>query len=107
MNKKDTDIVKYDNGMLFNDFERNRTFSNALSDVIAIGIDIIAERTPVDTGLLRNSWDSTENAIFNDVSYFKYVEYGTRKMEGRFMMTRSIPEITELFQTRVLKSFDD
>jgi hypothetical protein len=99
--KKGRDYNIYKNGILFNDFERKQAFSDALSEVLAIGVDIIGDRTPVDTGRLRNSWDSTDDSIFNDTPYFPFVEYGTSKMSARLMMTKSIPEIVELFGERL------
>lgn len=65
-------------------------------------------RTPVDTGLLRRSWqigeivrvgDGLEVEIINPVEYAMYVEYGHRTknhmgwVEGRFMLTLSLNEV--------------
>lgn len=68
----------------------------------------IKKRTPVDTGLLRRSWEVGEVIkqgdkylveIINPVEYASYVEYGHRTrdrrkwVDGRFMMTISMQEI--------------
>ncbi|CAI6087177.1 HK97 gp10 family phage protein [Cohnella sp. JJ-181] len=65
-------------------------------------------RTPVDTGLLRRSWQigeikwtptGIEVEIINPVEYAMYVEYGHRTrnhagwVDGRFMLTISIQEL--------------
>lgn len=52
-------------------------------------------RTPVDTGLLRNSWQLSNVfkksnseyyiVLFNPVLYASYVEYGHRQEVGRFV----------------------
>ena len=69
----------------------------------------IKKRTPVDTGLLRRSWEVGEVIkhgdkliveIINETEYASFVEYGHRTgpdrrkwVEGRFMMTISMQEI--------------
>jgi len=60
-----------------------------------------AKRTPVDTGDLRKSWElglitpkSVE--IKNDEIYASFVEYGTINMDGFFMMTVSIDEVSKV-----------
>ncbi|ASS76819.1 hypothetical protein CIG75_18980 [Tumebacillus algifaecis] len=65
-------------------------------------------RTPVDTGLLRRSWQITavrrvpggyQVDVFNPVEYAKFVEFGHRTasgtgwVEGRFMLTISEREL--------------
>ncbi len=62
--------------------------------------DRVAQRTPVDTGLLRNSWEThvsaSEITISNDVEYAGFVEDGTEHMEGAHMIKTTIMEIPEI-----------
>lgn len=82
-------------------------------------------RTPVDTGLLRRSWQigeikrtpaGFEVEIINPVEYAMYVEHGHRTrnragwVDGRFMLTISIQELeNELptFLERKLQQYID
>jgi len=56
------------------------------------------EETPIDTGRLKRgyrkriegSFPYIRGKVVNSVPYFPYVEEGTRKREGRFMMSRSV-----------------
>ena len=66
---------------------------------------MVKYRTPVDSGTLRNNWQSDMNVvhrdneyrihIYNATEYAIYVEYGHRTrnhkgwVEGRFMLTKS------------------
>nr|DAZ81997.1 MAG TPA: putative tail component [Caudoviricetes sp.] len=79
-------------------------------------LDIIASKliakvklkTPVDSGLLRRSWQpkkisSLERLVFNNVSYGQFIEYGHRTrggksfVDGVYMLEKSVKEIeTEL-----------
>lgn len=62
-------------------------------------------RTPVDTGLLRRSWQSKnkklERIVFNNVHYGPHIEYGHRTrggksiVEGRYMLTKTVEEISK------------
>jgi len=85
-------------------------------------------RTPVDTGLLRNSWalgevqrrgDKLEITLYNPVEYAIYVEYGHKRtpwgsdkrieagdwVQGRFMATLSIMEVEKEMPTRFRRAF--
>ena len=82
------------------------------------------DRTPVDTGALRNSWsisdvNSDGKNIFieikNPMEYASYVEYGHRIVrngaevgwyEGRFMLKTSIDEIRKQMPHRYIKEFN-
>lgn len=71
------------------------------------------QRTPVDTGLLRNSWsvgaNGTTITIANDRDYASFIEYGTPARKkwkwagGAHMMQLSIEEI----QAQMPKLFDE
>ena len=75
-------------------------------------LDIIASKllsktklkTPVDTGLLRRSWqtkrlNNLERIVFNNVRYSGFIEYGHRTrggksfVDGQYMLTKSVEEI--------------
>ena len=92
------------------DFEKK--FLNTLANMV---MQKAIKRTPVDTGLLRASWEVTqvkqrgntlEITIYNDAkqggadeSYASYVEYGhfTRNrvswVDGHYMLTTSMDEV--------------
>ena len=81
------------------------------------------DRTPVDTGALKRSWElgdvqgEGENIsveILNGMEYATYVEYGHRVVrngvevgwcEGRFMLKISIDEIRKQMPLRYQKEF--
>lgn len=85
---------------------------------------MVKQRTPVDSGFLRNNWRSDERVSYNDgeykitiynaTEYAVYVEYGHRTrnhkgwVEGRFMMTKSEillgNQVEKIIETR-LKQF--
>ena len=77
-------------------------------------LDIIASKlvakvklkTPVDSGLLRRSWQpkrvsNLERLVFNNVSYGQFIEYGHRTrggksfVDGVYMLEKSVKEIEE------------
>ena len=65
-----------------------------------IVLGLTQKRTPVDTGTLRLAWklgnvELNSIDIKNDVIYASFVEYGTSTMDGRFMMTISIDEVSQ------------
>lgn len=68
----------------------------------------VKARTPVDTGQLRRSWQNkrisdTEREIINNTKYGPMVEYGHRTrggkgfVNGRYMLTKSVEEISKEF----------
>lgn len=67
-----------------------------LFDILA---DTAAE-TPVDTGRLKTSWQAGPDHVEEEhgtaveggtnVEYAAFVEYGTHKMAGRFMLTKAV-----------------
>ena len=61
-------------------------------------------KTPVDTGLLRRSWqtkrlNNLERIVFNNVRYSGFIEYGHRTrggksfIDGVYMLEKSVKEI--------------
>lgn len=78
------------------------------------------DNTPVDTGLLRASWTISELqragndlviTISNPTEYASFVEYGhmtrdrRRWIEGRFMCTLAIDEVSKLIPQRFAAEF--
>ena len=63
-------------------------------------------KTPVDTGLLRRSWqtkrlNNLERIVFNNVRYSGFIEYGHRTrggksfVDGVYMLEKSVKEIEQ------------
>lgn len=71
----------------------------ALKRTLEHGKRIVKVRTPVRTGLLQRGWRyrTEERAIYNEVPYSIFVEYGTRRMEARAMASNSLAEIEEFY----------
>jgi hypothetical protein len=90
-----------------NEGRRQRAFDRALEKTLRDGIFTVRDRTPVRTGNLRSQWMEDGDSIFNDVGYAPHVEYGTRRMEGRFMLTSSIPMIEDEFVNNILNELDN
>ena len=89
-----------------NNFEKE---ANKKLDIIASKlISKVKLKTPVDSGVLRRSWQpkkvsNLERLVFNNVKYAQYVEYGHRTrggksfIDGVYMLEKSVKEIeTEL-----------
>jgi len=58
------------------------------------------DRTPIDTGLLKKSWEVSETGELtaltkNETHYASFVEFGTRFMEGQKFLTTAIAETEE------------
>lgn len=63
-------------------------------------------RTPVRTGNLRDSFVLINGEIKNDAFYGEWVELGTTRFVGRYMIAKSIPEIAGKLQRRVVNQLD-
>jgi hypothetical protein len=71
-------------------------------------LDRVKERTPVDTGLLKDSWTITVNkgsiSLKNDAKnsegqeYVGFREFGTYKMPGAFMVSTTILEKQDILR---------
>lgn len=77
-----------------------------LADISLMMETEIANRTPVDTGRLKGSMAARPIAQFQhevatNVEYAYWVEYGTGRFAGRFMMRRGAAAI-EAFGTTIL-----
>lgn len=55
--------------------------------------DSIVDKTPVDTGELRDSYEVRQLSITSDVAHFPYVEYGTENTLPAAMVGRTIAEL--------------
>ena len=58
------------------------------------------ERTPIDTGLLKNSWkvkeiDPHAALVENPIHYASFVEFGTRFMKGQKFLTTAMAKTEE------------
>lgn len=58
-------------------------------------LDLIEDKTPVDTGFLKSSFRIVGPLIVNDADYASYVEWGTQYMEGFHMVADSLEAIWE------------
>jgi hypothetical protein len=94
-------------GQLFTGDEITPSIARAANIAKTYGLALIAARTPVDTGLLRSNWKAKleGNGIrwLNDTSYASFVELGTKKMAPRHMLTDSLLDISEVFESELLK----
>jgi HK97 gp10 family phage protein len=75
--------------------------ARAANIAATFGKALIKAKTPVDTGKLKSQWDVKLEGnglrITNPTNYAGFVEFGTRKMSARSMMTSSLPEIQSVF----------
>lgn len=58
-----------------------------------------------DIESVRVVGDDLQITIVNNMEYASYVEYGTSKMEGRYMLTRSIAEVERNMPNRLKREF--
>ena len=87
--------------------ELERYFQEASREIAYTLMALVKEKTPVDTGTLRNRWVIKSNHkgdeyivyIQNPMEYASYVEYGHRTrggkgwVKGAYMLTISMAEI--------------
>ena len=119
--------VDYSQFIAFRDkFERlSNEFETFLKQfLIKQALDVLAKtkkNSPVDTGLLRNSWtigevvrdgDVLKVTISNPVEYAKYIEYGhmdrshQKWINGKFMCSLSIIDVKKKMPKRFEKEFE-
>ena len=88
-------------GKLFDTNDISPAIAKAAHIAAAYGKGLIQARTPVDTGKLKSQWEVAVEGkglrIANSVPYAGYVEFGTTRMNGRQMMTSSLPDIQGVF----------
>lgn len=79
---------------------------------------LVAEKTPVDTGLLREGWKRSRVAqgrteVFNNTEYANHVEYGHRTrggngfVKGRKMLHRGLLEFSKTYKDHAEKVVKD
>lgn len=76
--------------------EINGEIDKALDQFATMFIEAVKQKTPVDTGKLKEAWqvkrDGVEIMIENATPYAGHVEYGTEKMRPVGMLTSTINE---------------
>ncbi|HSG69108.1 MAG TPA: hypothetical protein VLA12_01765 [Planctomycetaceae bacterium] len=81
--------------------------TSLIQRVMEQAVDATRDRTPVETGEARDGWDQSniesieqsemsERKLTNRVEHVIYLEYGTRRMEPREMVRRSLAEAAQL-----------
>ena len=87
-----------------NNFEKEA--SKKLDIIASKLITKVKLKTPVDSGVLRRSWQpkkvsNLERLVFNNVSYGQFIEYGHRTrggksfVDGVYMLEKSVKEIEQ------------
>ena len=87
-------------------FKTLKEYEGTLQDVpVLVADEILArtkQRTPVQSGSLRDSWSISINTsnivISSDLEYAGFVEYGTINMSPVRMMTRSVDEADDILK---------
>jgi hypothetical protein len=78
---------------------------NTTIEVLADASDckVIQDKTPVVTGNLRRGFvPNAEGNIDNAVPYCDYVELGTSRFPGRYMITQSLGELGRRMTNKVI-----
>lgn len=88
-------------GLLFEN-EITKQTERAIEETLLYGSILIQEKTPILTGNLSKGWDFDKESIFNEVGYTDYVENGTSRMIGRFMVRDSLPDIEEKLLNNII-----
>lgn len=98
-------------GKLFDSPEITPAIARAANIAKTFGTALIKAKTPVDTGRLKGDWklrlEGNGIRITNDAYYAGFVEFGTRKMAARSMMTSSLPEIQSVFIDELYKDIGE
>lgn len=94
-------------GKLFTNTDITPAIAKAANVAKTFGLALVKARTPVDTSKLKGNWEARleGNGIrfTNDTPYAGFVEFGTRKMSPRAMLTRSLIDIEEVFIEELYK----
>ena len=84
----------------------NSEASKSLDNISSKLLRKVKLKTPVDTGVLRTSWQHKKASelvriVYNNKHYAPHVEYGHRTrggksfVDGRYMLTKSVKEIED------------
>jgi hypothetical protein len=85
-------------GPIFRSGTAKQALKRAKQAAMEFGVGEIGTWTPVKTGRLKAGWRHDDRSkIYNEVPYTKYVEEGTYKMEGYFMVRDTLPRIEDYF----------
>lgn len=99
--------INYYGALFDEDTKITPAIARAANIAKTYGKALIAARTPVDTGKLKSSWQLRLEGgglrIKNEAPYAGFVEFGTRKMAPRAMMTSSLPDIKAVFVGELYK----
>ncbi len=94
-------------GKLFDNSDVTPAIARAANIAKTYGLALVKARTPVDTNRLRPAWQARleGNGIrwTNDTPYAGFVEFGTKKMAARSMLTGSLQDIEEVFASEINK----
>lgn len=94
-------------GKLFEADDITPGIARAANIAKTYGLALVKARTPVDTARLHEGWQAKLEGggirWTNNTPYAAYVEFGTRKMAPRGMLTRSLPDIAEVFTQELYK----
>lgn len=94
-------------GKLFESPDVTPAIARAANIAKTYGLALVKARTPVDTARLHEGWQASLEGggirWTNNTPYAAYVEFGTKKMAPRHMLTRSLPDIAEVFTEELYK----
>ncbi|OQB15715.1 MAG: hypothetical protein BWY15_00428 [Firmicutes bacterium ADurb.Bin193] len=113
------DLVKLRDNMIALEKRSDDFLRGFLLEMALRALAKTKQRTPVDTGTLRNNWfvgqvrrkgDMLEVDIYNNIEYASHVEYGHKTRsggfkEGVFMCRLSIDEIQKELPKRWERAF--
>ena len=96
----------------------NSEASKSLDNVSSKLLRKVKLKTPVDTGVLRTSWQHKKvselaRVVYNNKHYAPHVEYGHRTrggksfVDGRYMLTKSVKEIEETITSEFSMMIDN
>lgn len=99
--------VNYYGKLFAEDLEVTPAIARAANIAKTYGLALVKARTPVDKGELKAGWQARleGNGIrwSNDTRYAGFVEFGTRKMAPRAMLTNSIDDIEAVFADALME----
>jgi hypothetical protein len=91
-------------GPIFRSGTSKKAIKAAKRDALDFGVGEIKTWTPVRTGRLKRGWAyKNTDTIYNETPYTRYVEEGTYKMEGYFMVRDTLPRIADYYGDRIRK----